>query len=150
MMPMVTRKVFLRPQRSPSRPNTSAPTGMLTRKIQRHEVQVTKARKTLFGLDLPDLGLFGRTRSKTADEAAKTSGEEEGVEFLEAKIASARLGPDRKWSFVLEDGARWAQTELKDIPTPKTGQPILIRKAALGSYLARINDRPAIRVKRLN
>lgn len=105
--------------------------------------QVSKARKSLFGLNLPDLGLFG---GKDDDSAA----EEEGVGYIKSTIVSARAGPDRKWIFELEGGARWTQSEGKSIPDLKPGQSVVIRKAALGSFMANINDRPAIRVKRLN
>ena len=54
------------------------------------------------------------------------------------------------WMGLGGDGARWAQTELTRMRSPKAGDSIRIRKTALGGYMANINDRPAIRVKREN
>lgn len=105
--------------------------------------QVRKARKGLFGLSLPDLGgVFGGGDDKGEDA--------QGLSEIESTIKSAKEGNYGKWIIVLEDGARWEQTEAKDIRDPKPGQPIKIRKAALGSFFANINGATAIRVKRVN
>lgn len=104
--------------------------------------QITKARKSQFGLGTADLGLFG-ANSPEADQ-------QEGLGFIATTLSSVRQGPDGKWIFVLEGGARWSQTEMKSIRTPKAGESIRIRKTALGGFMANINDRAAIRVKRLN
>ena len=103
--------------------------------------QIKKARKSLFGLTLPSLSMFG---------GDKDDGTEEGFSFIESKIAAIKTTPDGKYAFKLEDGARWTQTEYQSMRTPKVGDTIRIRKAALGSFMANINERPAIRVKREN
>jgi hypothetical protein len=105
--------------------------------------QIKETRKSLFGLSLPSIAIFGSDRSENGQE-------KEGVSFIDGKIARAAPGPSGKWFFVLDDGARWAQTELTRMRSPKAGDSIRIRKTALGGYMANINDRPAIRVKREN
>lgn len=101
--------------------------------------QLNKARKTLFGLALPNIPLFGQD----APEA-------EGVSHIEAKIKAVSQTPYGKWILDLEDGARWAQIDSKELQVyPKVGHPIKIRRAALGSYLANVNGQVAIRVQRL-
>lgn len=105
--------------------------------------QIKQTRKSLFGLSLPSIAIFGSDRSENAPE-------QEGVNFIEGKISRAAIGSAGKWMFVLEDGARWSQTELTRMRMPKPGDSIRIRKTALGGYMANINDRPAIRVKREN
>lgn len=107
------------------------------------KTEVSKARKSLFGLNLPDLGLFGGGQSDESDK-------EEGVGFIDTTIASARQSTDGKWIIVLPDGARWMQTEYQMVRTPKPGDTVRIKRGALGSFMANINGRPAIRVKRLN
>lgn len=111
----------------------------------RHDVvvvdrdQLRKTRRTLFGLTLPNLSIFG-----------DDSPDEEGVQRIEAKIKTVSQTPYGKWIFELDDGARWAQTDSRELPIwPKPGQTISIRKAAMGSYLANVNDQIAIRVERL-
>ncbi len=101
--------------------------------------QLNRTRKTLFGLALPDLGLFG-----------SDSPGEEGVSRISSTIKAANQTPYGKWILQLEDGASWAQMDSRDLPiSPKPGHPIEIRKAALGSYLANIKGQVAIRVQRL-
>lgn len=100
--------------------------------------QVRRTRRSLFGLALPDLNIFG---DDSDDEASR----------IETTIRSARQGPDGKWVIQLEDGARWAQIDSRILPIyPRAGQPIRIRRAAMGSYLANVNNQIAIRVRRVN
>lgn len=96
--------------------------------------QIDEAKRGLFGFNLPNLKLFSRA---------------EGDEVNEIQSTIARLSRDSrgKWLFVLEDGARWAQTDTKYV-RPEVGDKIRIRRAAMGSYLANVNDATAIRVKR--
>ena len=95
---------------------------------------VREAKKGLFGLALPSLKLFG-------------DGKDEEVTEIESKIVGIRLAGDGFPTFTLEDGARWKQTDGRNT-YPKPGQKIRIRKAALGSYMASINDQPGVRVVR--
>lgn len=105
------------------------------------QAEVRKARRGLFGLSLPDLGgLFGR-----GDQAEK-----EEFTQIESTIKSVSTQGYGKWVIVIEDGARWVQTDSESIRMPKPGQPIRIRKAAMGGFFANINNQPAIRVIRTN
>lgn len=103
--------------------------------------QVKTARKGLFGLSLPDLGIFGSKKDDEPDQ-----------ELMEIKstIKSARENALGKWVIILEDGAKWVQTESARIFEPKPGQPIRIRKAAMGGFFANVNEQTAIRVARQN
>lgn len=97
-----------------------------------------EARRGLFGLKLPSVRLFG-------------GGESEAVTEIEGVIKSASQNGFGKWEFVLEDGARWVQTDTKAIPRyPRPGFKIVIREAAMGSYLAKVDGQIAVRVKRVN
>ena len=103
--------------------------------------QLRKARRSLFGLTLPNLDLFG---TKDGPEKAEMS-------EISATLTAARVNGDRRWMFVLDDGARWIQADTKDLPRdPRPGMPIKIRRAAMGSYLANIDGQIAIRVRREN
>ena len=95
---------------------------------------VREAKKGLFGLALPSLKLFGDAKDEEVTE-------------IESKIAAIRMTGDGFPTFILEDGARWKQTDGRNT-YPKPGQVIRIRKAALGSYMASINDQPGVRVVR--
>jgi hypothetical protein len=101
--------------------------------------QLNKTRRTLFGLTLPNLSIFGDDNP-----------DQEGVVRLDSKIKAVGQTALGKWIFELEDGARWAQTDSRDLAiSPKAGQEIKIRRAALGSYLANVNGQVAIRVQRI-
>ena len=92
---------------------------------------------------------FGRASAPNPMQAASSESDAKAPEFIEDRLQSARLSADGKWVFTLSNGAVWGQTELKGIRSPKVGDAILIRKGALGSFLASIKGRPAIRVKRI-
>ena len=100
--------------------------------------QLRRTRRSLFGLTLPNLSVFG---DDTEDG--------EGVREIESTIRSFRRDPYGKYTFTLEDGARWVQIDSRDLRLePRVGQPIRIRRAAMGSYLANVNNQIAIRVRR--
>lgn len=101
------------------------------------EETVQETRRGLFGLTLPRLGLFG------------DSDEDEGLKELTTTITSVR-GGDGAWVLTLADGAMWQQTDGSYLRTPKPGQSITIRKAALGSYMAKVAGGIGFKVKRVN
>ena len=101
--------------------------------------QLGKTRRSLFGLALPNLGIFG------GDANAEDSGE------LETTITRAQQDGRGRWTLDLAEGGRWVQTDSKMmVVDPAPGHPIKIRRAALGSYLANIKGQRAIRVRRAN
>ena len=100
--------------------------------------QVRRTRRTLFGLTLPNLGLLG-----------DDSPDQEGVTEIQSTLRSAFQNPYGKWILTLEDGARWIQLDGREFGRePRAGHPIRIRRAAMGSYLANIDNQTAIRVRR--
>ena len=100
--------------------------------------QIRKTRRSLFGLALPDLGLFGDDK------------EDDGPSELVTTIKSARQDARGTWTMDLVEGGRWVQIDARPLVIdPAPGQPVRIRRAALGSYLANINKQVAIRVRRV-
>ena len=102
--------------------------------------QVREARRGLFGLTLPRIKLF----DGDGDEGDEIS-EIDGV------VQSARKIRSGKWLIRLEDGAVWQQTEppRSSQRDPKAGDSIVIKRAALGSYMAKINDGRGFKVMRV-
>lgn len=99
--------------------------------------QLRQTRRSLFGLTLPSLAIFG------------DDGTEEESQRIETTIRQVGADPYGKYILVLEDGAVWRQTDSRELPIePRVGHPIQIRRAAMGSFLANINKQTAIRVKR--
>lgn len=100
--------------------------------------QVRKTKRSLFGLDIPNLNPF----SGGPDA-------EEEVQSIESKVASAVRHGGGRWSVTLEDGSSWIQTDDKPLALgPRKGQTVLVKKAAMGSYMMRVNNQPAVRVRR--
>jgi hypothetical protein len=95
-----------------------------------------EARRGLFGLGLPSLKLF------SGDES-------EEVTAIDGKITAIRMANDGFPIFTLEDGARWKQTDGRNV-FPKVGNKIHIRRAAMGSFMANVADQPGIRVMRMS
>ena len=94
--------------------------------------QIRKTRRSLFGLTLPKLDIFGSDKDSEREE-------EEFVQ-IETTIASASQR-DGHWTITLEDGARWRQTDTRPlVREPARGVPIKIRRAAMGSFLANVGS----------
>lgn len=100
--------------------------------------QIRQTRRSLFGLNLPNLSIFG----------GKNEHEEE-VTSIEGVIASAQQDGFGNWLVRLEDGGTWHQTDSRPLgKMPKRGAPVKINRGAMGSYMMRVDGQPGIRVKR--
>ncbi len=97
-----------------------------------------ETRKGLFGFTLPKLKIFG----------SNDEGDKDEITQIESTITGIRTSSDGMPIFTISDGAKWKQTEGRDV-FPKVGDPIRIKKATLGSYMANVNKRTAVRVMRL-
>lgn len=112
---------------------------------QRDEVVVLdkeglkKTRRTLFGFTFPKLPFLGSDNDEMKPEFAA----------IEAKITAAREIGYGKWSLRLEDDAEWQSVEAIKNRIPRSGMTIEIKRGALGSYVGRIGDWPAFRIKRV-
>lgn len=102
--------------------------------------QVREARRGLFGLSLPRIKLF--------DGDGDEGGE---IEAVDGTIKSAGKTRGGKWVIRLEDGAIWQQTDppRSTMRRPRAGDSIVIERAALGSFMAKVNDGRGFKVKRI-
>lgn len=101
--------------------------------------EVVQARKSLFGLKLPSLRLFGG--GDEADELKEVAG----------VISSIRRTSDGRVSFTLQDGAYWVQTDDRFVAeTVKSGAKVTLKKGTFGSYFADFEKSPTVKVKREN
>lgn len=104
------------------------------------QAQIKEAKRGLFGLRLPNLKIFGN--GNDGDDADTK---------ITANIVRVGKQGRRKWIMVLDNGARWVQTDTKRLSRdPRKGSEIVIRNAAAGSFLANIDGQTAIRVRRIN
>lgn len=101
---------------------------------------VRQTRRRLFGFSLPNLNIFG------GDD-----GEEDELDMLESTITSVRYTASDAFQFKIAEGdALWqvsnAPPRLRKV---EVGDPVVFKKAALGSYFIRIDDQIGVKGKRV-
>jgi hypothetical protein len=104
------------------------------------KAQIEKTNRGLFGLKLPNLGLFGDKDGPT------TEGQ---LSEIQSIVQSARANADG-WLLTLEDGSMWQQTDGAALAlSPKKGMNVVVKRAALGSFKMSVDSQPSIRVRRV-
>jgi hypothetical protein len=64
-------------------------------------------------------------------------------------VVSARPGRDGKWVLTLDNGAVWRQTDTESLlREPRPGSRVVIKAAALGSYLMSVDGQRSFRARR--
>lgn len=98
--------------------------------------RVLEARRAVFGFSLPAFpSLLG--------------GEVEALDEVETTLERATHAAGSGWTFYLADGSIWRQIDTTPLQfRSRAGLPIRIRRAAMGSYLLKVADYPAVRAKR--
>ena len=100
---------------------------------------VKKTKRGLFGFSIPNLGIFG-----DEDDAVE-------VKQIDGEIASTAMNADGGYIFRLADGSRWSQMDAKPIALePRTGDKVVVKRGALGSYIMSVARQPGVKVKRIN
>ena len=103
--------------------------------------QVRESRRRLFGLALPHLPIFGGGDNDRDDQE---------ISQIESTVASAVRNDLGQWQVRLQDGGTWIQTDFETIAlAPRPGQPVVVHRGALGSYMMRVNRQPGVRVRRV-
>ncbi len=100
--------------------------------------QIREARRQAFGFDLAGLNFFNRGLSN------------EEANSLTDEVSAADQRADGRWVLTLKSGAVWRQTE-SDTPNrdPHPGSMVLIKRAALGSFIIRIDGQPGVKFARV-
>jgi hypothetical protein len=69
------------------------------------------------------------------------------LETVETTLVSANQSDG--WVFRLADGSVWRQVDTTALNfRPREGMPVRIRRAAVGSYMLKVGDSPAVRARR--
>lgn len=101
--------------------------------------EMRAARRSLFGFQLPKLPFF--SGDKSADYVP---------DQIETTIRSVQDSGRGRYRLTLADGAVWETIESPmRLTEPRTGNKIVIKKAALGSYFLRIDGQTGIKGRRL-
>lgn len=98
--------------------------------------QVRETNRSLFGLNLPRIRIFGS--------------DNEQIEEITGEISGLSQTQDGKTLVILTDGARWAQTDNRPVIGVRVGQQVTIRRATLGSFFMRFANGGSVRARRLN
>ena len=105
------------------------------------KAQIRETRKTLFGLPLPYLGIFGN-----GDDDDKDANQ---ISQIDSTVKSSSVGADG-FIVTLADGSTWRQVDGMPLGrSPKPGMAVTVKKAALGSFKMNVAGQSAVRVKRI-
>lgn len=100
--------------------------------------QARQVRRQAFGFSLPSISLF--EKGETQEELQNVTGE----------VAVASVNGAGRWTIRLTDGATWVQIDNNELHrTPKPGNPVKVRQAAMGSFMMSINNGGGFRVRRV-
>ncbi|VXD01146.1 hypothetical protein [Sphingomonas sp. 8AM] len=91
---------------------------------------------------------FGERR-RAADLPTLQDADGNRLDTLTGKLAQAARTGDGNWSFTLADGSRWLQTDGQAFAVaPRSGETVVVKRAALGSYKLTVGRQPGVRVRR--
>lgn len=104
------------------------------RLVERREIERT--RRGLFGFNLPKLGIFDG---------------EDAPDTLETTITGVRATAADAWAIQVAEGGVWQITNAPQrLRAPRVGDPVVIRKAALGSFFIRIGGQLGVKGRRIS
>ncbi len=108
--------------------------------------QVRQTRRGLFGLSLPNIGnIFGDGN----DDATAAAADSDGVNEIAATLSAIGNNGLGRWVYTLDNGQVWLQTDTSAPGrAPRAGQSVVIRRAALGSFMISVEGRSGVRVRR--
>ena len=107
--------------------------------VDRKQIRDTK--RSLFGLDLPSLSIFGGGDNDDIEE----------VNSIEGVVASAFADGEGRWVVRLQEGGTWRQIDSTLLGrNPRAGSKVRIQKASMGSFMMRIDSQPGVRARRVN
>ncbi|HET7816256.1 MAG TPA: hypothetical protein VFK58_01585 [Sphingomicrobium sp.] len=107
------------------------------------EKEVKRTERSLFGFSLPRIPFFGG-----GDKDGKPAEAKPKLDSIESRITGIAQAGYGKWAFALADGSRWQTIEMDTKLRPRVGDPIVIERAALGSFRASINGAGLVRIRR--
>ena len=102
--------------------------------------EVAKVKREQFGVKRPERGLPG----------VPDDGDGAKVDRIEGVIKAASTTRDGAWSILLADGSVWRQTDDAVLGRePRSGDTVVVREAAMGTFKMKIGGQSAIRVRRV-
>lgn len=112
--------------------------------------KIVQAEKEAFGLVAPTLSAIAESASTSAAAAKPTAEKPKPLDRVTLAVKSVDKGGDGRYRFTMEDGQVWRQTDDLKLPAVGKGPWIAeIRKAAIGTFLLKLDNRTAVRAKRV-
>jgi len=112
--------------------------------------QIQKAEKDAFGLQRPALAELVEKPASAAAAIGPKAADVQSPDKVTLAIKQVSTGADGRYRFVMENGQVWRQTDEVSLERLKDpGLTAEINKAALGTFMMKIGNRKAIRVKRV-
>lgn len=103
--------------------------------VDREEIRRT--RRSLFGMSLPSMPFLG--------------GDKEEISHIDGVLEATSRNRDGGYVFRLEDGSRWTQVDDRPFALePRRGEKVVVKRAAMGSFMMTVGRQPGVRVQRLN
>lgn len=104
--------------------------------------QVRETRRSLFGLALPRLAIFGRSEKEEKAEE---------IDHIETTLVKAYPDPMGRYIFLLTEGGRWHQIDSYEMGRdPKPGDKVVVSRAALGAFRLSVAGKNGVKVRREN
>jgi hypothetical protein len=100
--------------------------------------QVQAAQRQAFGLSLPSLSVFDRATGQGP------------IDSISGEVVDARRDERGRWVVTLAEGAVWRQIDDDPMRAPRRGAPVEVRRAALGSFMMKVDGQRGVRVRREN
>lgn len=99
--------------------------------------QATAARRQAFGSTTAPADILQPPR------------EEDRIDSISATLVSAIQDRNGRWTFALDDGSTWVQTDTDRVRiVNRAGETVRVRRGALGSYLLVVGRSGVVRVRR--
>lgn len=101
--------------------------------------QMDETRRGLFGFSMPSLDIFNRRGESAA------APDIDDVAYVIRRASEPRRD---EWVLEMEDGSVWRQIDGRMWDRPRAGDPAVVSRAALGSFMIRIDGGRPVRVRR--
>jgi hypothetical protein len=99
--------------------------------------EIRRTRRSLFGLSLPNMAVLG--------------GDKEEISHIDSVLEGTSHNRDGGYVFRLEDDSRWTQVDDRPFALePRKGEKVVVKRAAMGSFMLTVGHQPGVRVQRLN
>ena len=111
--------------------------------------QIERAEKEAFGIASPSLSAIAES-ARASSRPIPGGVQAKALDIVTFPVKSVAKGPDGLYRFTMQNGQVWRQMDGIKLPAIGKGPwQAEIRKAAIGSFMLKLDDRTAVRVKRM-